>query len=107
MEDLPIPISLVAHAVFCSRRAWLEASGEKVASAQIEAGLSSHQRVDNESARSREHLAVDVHDTELGVSGRCDLLRDLDDGTLELIEYKATPVPVSYTHLTLPTSDLV
>ena len=30
MDDDPIPISLVANYMFCPRRAWLEAVGEKV-----------------------------------------------------------------------------
>ena len=29
MDDDPIPISLVANYMFCPRRAWLEAVGEK------------------------------------------------------------------------------
>lgn len=35
MDDDPIPISLVANYMFCPRRAWLEAVGEKVDSDQI------------------------------------------------------------------------
>lgn len=92
MEEPPIPISLVAHTIFCPRRAWLEASGEKVASAQIESGLSVHKRVDSEEPRTHEHLSVEVHDEELGLTGRCDVVRNQNDGALELIEYKATPV---------------
>ena len=39
-ESDPIPISLVAHTVFCPRRTWLEAVGEKVDSEAMAAGLS-------------------------------------------------------------------
>ena len=38
MDDDPIPISLVANYMFCPRRAWLEAVGEKVDSDQIMRG---------------------------------------------------------------------
>ena len=37
MSD-PIPISLVAHTVFCPRRTWLEAMGETTPSIAIEHG---------------------------------------------------------------------
>mgnify|MGYP000021974897 FL=1 len=46
MDDDPIPISLVANYMFCPRRAWLEAVGEKVESAQIAQGTYDHRKVD-------------------------------------------------------------
>ena len=42
----PLPISLVAHTVFCSRRAWLEAAGETTPSFAIEHGVAAHGAVD-------------------------------------------------------------
>lgn len=33
----PIPISLVAHHIFCPRRAWLEAAGEQTDTHQMAA----------------------------------------------------------------------
>lgn len=35
---------------------------------------------------------MEVHDEELGLSGRCDVVRNLTNGGFEVIEYKATPV---------------
>ena len=46
MDDDPIPISLVANYMFCPRRAWLEAVGEKVDSDQIMRGTYDHRKVD-------------------------------------------------------------
>lgn len=91
-DDL-IPISLVAHAVFCPRRAWLEAAGETVESTAIDYGIRAHRRVD--SARQSTPLvtrSVDVHHTELGLTGRCDVVEGTIGGQLDLIEYKSTPV---------------
>ena len=45
MDDDPIPISLVANYMFCPRRAWLEAVGEKVDSDQIMRGTYDHRKV--------------------------------------------------------------
>lgn len=92
-DQEPIPISLVVHAVFCARRAWLEASGEKVDSAQMELGLSAHRRVDELSeSRPLTQRAVDIHHEGLNLVGRCDLVRgDPIDG-VEIVEYKASPV---------------
>ena len=45
MDDDPIPISLVANYMFCPRRAWLEAVGEKVDSDQIMRGTYDHRRL--------------------------------------------------------------
>ncbi len=38
----PLPISLVAHHVFCPRRAWLEAMGEKTDTHHMAVGLDEH-----------------------------------------------------------------
>lgn len=91
-EPDPIPISLVAHAVFCPRRAWLEAAGERVDSAQMQAGQLAHGRVDNQrESRPSELRAVDISHAGLGVIGRCDLVQEDLDG-VRVVEYKATPV---------------
>lgn len=88
-----IPISLVAHQVFCPRRAWLEASGENVDSHQMAIGTSTHAHVDQAETRSGESLRrITVSAPNLGVSGRCDVVQQDDDGALTVIEYKATPV---------------
>lgn len=88
----PIPISLVAHTVFCERRAWLEAMGERVLSLAIEVGTHDHRQVD---ARTDERLtkrrSVAVEHPALGLVGKCDVV-SLVDGGLELIEFKAAPL---------------
>jgi hypothetical protein len=38
----PLPISLVAHHVFCPRRAWLEAAGENTDTQQVAIGTAAH-----------------------------------------------------------------
>lgn len=87
-----MPVSLVAHFVFCPRRAWLEASGESVESSQIEVGTSRHRRVDDpKRARALETTAIAFDAPGLGVTGRCDVLKVGADG-LEVVEFKATPV---------------
>lgn len=89
----PIPISLVIHAVYCPRRAWLESVGEKTDTMQMQAGRDAHRRADAASeSRPATHRAVDVRSEELGLSGRCDVIEGVLDGPLTLVEYKATPV---------------
>ncbi len=89
----PIPISLVAHQVFCPRRAWLEAMGESTDTYQMSVGTQAHRASDDPSAsRPRVLRSVDVSSQSLGVVGRCDEVELHDDGTATLVEHKATPV---------------
>lgn len=88
----PIPISLVAHTVFCPRRAWLEAAGETTDTDQVTAGVLAHRRVDTREGRNQTYRAVDIYHSSLGLTGRCDHLSVKPDGTVKIIEYKATPV---------------
>lgn len=89
----PITIGMVAHYVFCPRRAWLEAVGERTDSFQVAAGLSAHARTDvpgrSQAMRTR---AVDVVNEPWGYHGRCDTVVRSADGLIEVVEYKATPV---------------
>lgn len=87
-----IPISLVAQAVFCERRAWIEAAGERVVHSQIEAGLAAHVTVDSPSRCQVRTHSVDVSNESLGVVGRCDVLRVESADAVSIVEYKATPV---------------
>lgn len=91
-EDL-LPISLVAHHVFCPRRAWLEAMGETTDTRQMAHGTAAH-RASDDPARSRPQLlrSIDVASTELGVTGRCDSVEIDDDGHATVVEFKSTPV---------------
>ena len=87
-----IPISLVAHYVFCPRRAWLEAQGEVVDSAQIQVGISAHKRVDEVITRGiQEYSSVELKSAELGITGKTDVLLCTNNG-LRIREYKSTPV---------------
>lgn len=87
-----LPISLVAHHVFCPRRAWLEAQGERTDSAQMAIGDAAHRASDDHSAsRPGSVRSVDVSAEELGVVGRCDCVESAD-GRLTVVEHKATPV---------------
>ena len=89
----PIPISLVAHHVFCPRRAWIEAAGEKTDTYQMAVGVEAHEATDDAtSGRPARLHAVDVGEPELGISGRCDTIEVGPAGALTIIEYKATPV---------------
>lgn len=91
-ED-PIPISLVAHHVFCPRRAWLEAAGESTDTWQMAEGAMSHSATDDpSSARPSSLRSIEVADEALGISGRCDTVEIGTDGRLTVVEYKATPV---------------
>lgn len=93
MDDDPIPISLVADYVFCPRRAWLEAQGEKVESAQMEAGTKDHKVADRFTAADDDGLfhAIDIRYSTWNLSGRLDAVQITDDGVI-IREYKATPV---------------
>lgn len=92
-----IPISLVAHTVFCERRAWLEAAGEQVRSFAIESGTRAHRKVDQkQSSRVERKLTVDVGCRELGVIGRCDVVTVTGD-TVEVREFKSAPLRKTYT----------
>lgn len=89
----PLPISLVAHHVFCPRRAWLEAMGEKTDTHQMAAGTAAHSASDApSSSRPRTLRAVEVGSTALGVVGRCDAVEFDAAGRATVVEYKATPV---------------
>lgn len=98
MDDDPIPISLVAHTIFCPRRAWLEATGEKVESSQIERGNYDHRIVDRTGgAKDADSFqAINIRHEEWGVSGKLDAAQMTDDGVV-IREYKATPVKRSMT----------
>lgn len=88
-----LPISLVGHLVFCPRRAWLEAAGEKTDTYQMAVGQAAHAPTDEPTRSRREALrAVDVISPEWGISGRCDTVEVDRDGALTVVEYKSTPV---------------
>ena len=71
MDDDPIPISLVANYMFCPRRAWLEAVGEKVESAQIAQGTYDHRKVDRYGgAPDADSFQAVISGMRWGVSGR-------------------------------------
>jgi CRISPR-associated protein Cas1 len=89
----PIPISLVAHHVFCPRRAWLEAMGERTDTHQMAVGTREHSASDDPSAsRPRRLRAVEVASESLGVIGRCDTVEMDATGAATVVETKATPV---------------
>lgn len=91
MDRIELPISLVAHTVFCERRAWIEAAGEQVVHSQIEAGIAAHVTVDAPRTAQRRTRSVDVSHEALGVVGRCDVVRTETGDTVGIVEYKATP----------------
>lgn len=89
----PLPISLVAHQVFCPRRAWLEAVGESTDTQQMAVGTTAHRPADDvQASRSARVRALDVESRSLGVVGRCDSVEVSDDGRLTVVEHKATPL---------------
>ena len=88
----PLPISLVAHQVFCPRRAWLEAAGESTDTQQVAVGVAAHVPTDDVgTSRSHRLRGIEVGSEELGVVGRCDTVEVDDDGALTVVEYKAAP----------------
>jgi len=88
-----ITIGLAAHHEFCPRRAWLEVAGEQTDTRQMAVGTAQHARTDDPStARSGQLRAVDVAHRAWGYTGRCDTVETLSDGSLRIVEYKATPV---------------
>lgn len=93
----PLPISLVAHTVFCSRRAWLEAVGETVPSVAIEQGIADHERVDaGRGERMATRRSVAVAHPDLGLTGKCDVV-DARGGAVQIVEFKSSPLRRSYT----------
>jgi len=89
----PIPISLIAHQVFCPRRAWLEAMGERADTGQMATGTRDHTSVDDHtSSRATRLRSLDVLSERLNIVGRCDLVEVDASGRLTVIEYKATPI---------------
>lgn len=90
MTNSLLPISLVANTAFCPRRTWLESTGEVVASFNMEAGQAAHARVDSGISSGSQRRSVQIEDLDWGVYGKCDVV-DVSDGTVELVEYKATP----------------
>lgn len=89
----PITIGMVAHYVFCPRRAWLEANGERTDTEQVAVGLSAHRRTDDpDRTRGLRTRAVDVVNETWGYRGRCDTIVRSDGAAVEVVEYKSTPV---------------
>lgn len=89
----PLPISLVSHYVFCPRRAWLEAAGEKTDTYQMAVGEAAHASVDDAPASRAERIrAMEVSHEGWKLTGKCDLVEKHADGSLGVVEYKATPV---------------
>lgn len=88
----PLTIGLVAHHVFCPRRAWLEAVGERTDTEQMAVGLADHARVDDaQTARHDTVRALPVFSEDLNLSGRVDELVRRDGGWA-VREYKSTPM---------------
>lgn len=89
-----VPISLVAHTLYCERRTWLEASGEQAKySFAMKVGDADHKRThDPATGRPNRLRGIDVFDPEHGFHGRIDTADVLPSGALRLIEYKSTPV---------------
>jgi CRISPR-associated protein Cas1 len=89
-----VPISLVAHYVFCPRRAWLEAAGETSPDSwQMAVGETAHAGTDDaRTGRPGKLRGVEVRSERLGLTGRCDTVEVDKDGRLTVVEYKATPV---------------
>lgn len=88
-----VPISLVAHYVFCPRRAWLEAAGEKTDTWQMAIGTQDHHATDDPSSGRGDLLrGIEVRSERLGIVGRCDTVELNADGTVTVVEYKTTPV---------------
>lgn len=88
-----LPLSLVAHTVFCPRRTWLEAAGEHSDRVQIQAGTSAHRRVDDSAAsRPGTRRSMAVHSEMYGLTGRTDTVTPEDGNSVWVTEYKATPV---------------
>lgn len=89
----PLPISLVAHHVFCPRRAWLEAMGETTDTYQMAVGTAAHKASDDPGgSRPTRRRSMDVTSAEFGVTGRCDAVEFDELGRAVVVEYKATPV---------------
>ena len=98
--DDSIPFSLVAHWMFCPRRAWLEAVDETMPqSSQVAEGTYAHRRVDKPTTVEAQTMrGVDVRDPGLGTHGRIDRVEfSSDTGNLCVVEHKATPVKQSPT----------
>jgi CRISPR-associated protein Cas1 len=88
-----LPISLVAQHVFCPRRAWLEAAGETTDTYQMAVGIAEHLPTENPTTGRPDRLrVVEVVHPEWGVIGRCDTVERESDGSLTVVEHKATPV---------------
>src|SRR5680860_1738806 len=91
-EPSPLPLSLVAHTVFCERRAWLEAAGEEVISVAIDRGTADHRAVDaRQDDRMARRRSVVVEHQELGLTGRCDVV-DSTGPAISIVEFKSSPI---------------
>jgi CRISPR-associated protein Cas1 len=88
-----LTVGLVAHFAFCPRRAWLEAEGEKTDTAQMAIGTVEHQVTDDPGrGRARVDRGVDICHETLVYTGRCDTIERFTDGSVGIVEYKATPI---------------
>ena len=91
-DEQTVQIGLVAHWVFCPRRAWLEVMGERTDTAQVQAGLDAHRAVDDPtSSRAERVVSMPIVHSGWGVNGRADALIGSPAGWI-VREFKATPV---------------
>ncbi|MGH2900085.1 MAG: CRISPR-associated endonuclease Cas1, partial [Solirubrobacteraceae bacterium] len=93
-DDEDLTIGLVAHHVFCPRRAWLEEHGERTDTVQMATGTVDHSAVDDATtSRTTRLRAVDVRSPQLGLRGRCDSIEIDDvDGSVAIVEHKSAPL---------------
>ena len=103
-----IPLSALQHWHYCPRQCGLihleQVFDENIYTLR---GQALHAKVDQPSVETAKGVRVERalplwHDA-LGLVGKSDVVEFLTGGVPYPVEYK----PVSYTHLTLPTSDLV
>ena len=93
LERDPLTIGLITHYLFCPRRAWLEAEGEKTDTEQMAFGIAEHLTTDDaHRGRTGIDRGVEVINEALDYVGKCDTIERFQDGTVGVIEYKTTPV---------------
>lgn len=88
-----LPLSLVLYTEFCERRTWLEVNGEKTDTSQVQHGQSAHRAVDDSSrSRTARRTAMTLRSEELRINGRTDAVAFIDEKSVEITEFKSTPV---------------
>ena len=89
-----MPLSYINQYAYCPRRFWyMYVQGEMIENVHVARGIAHHERAHTAGYESTTsgmiaRRSVHVFSTALGITGICDVVEEVSDGTLAPVEYK-------------------